>query len=98
MLLLTGNHFNEWAGFDCEWELYPSKQAQEDWITAYVSGLKEWRGREIPPSEVSGLMKEVELLQLASHLYWALWGVLQVRQARSPRCLLSGANGRDCSV
>ena len=43
--------------------------------------LKEWRGREIPPSEVSGLMKEVELLQLASHLYWALWGVLQVRQA-----------------
>ena len=22
-----------------------------------------------------------ELLQLASHLYWALWGVLQVRQA-----------------
>ena len=46
-----------------------------------MSGLKEWRGREIPPSEVSGLMKEVELLQLASHLYWALWGVLQVRQA-----------------
>ena len=62
---MAGNHFNEWAGFDCEWELYPSKQAQEDWITAYVSGLKEWRGREVPPSEVSGLMKEVELLQQA---------------------------------
>ena len=48
---MAGNHFNEWAGFDCEWELYPSKQAQEDWITAYVSGLKEWRGREVPPSD-----------------------------------------------
>eukprot|EP00842_Homolaphlyctis_polyrhiza_P001409 jgi/Hompol1/2269/HPOL_002874-RA len=31
------NHFCEWAGFDCDWKLYPTADRQYRWIEAYLS-------------------------------------------------------------
>lgn len=32
----AGNHFNEWAGFDCKWERYPSPEQQASFLRAYL--------------------------------------------------------------
>ncbi|EGF79672.1 hypothetical protein BATDEDRAFT_89060 [Batrachochytrium dendrobatidis JAM81] len=29
------NHFCEWAGFDCDWSLYPTEQQQKAWLSTY---------------------------------------------------------------
>ena len=31
-----GNHFNEYAGFECDYSKYPGVKAQKDWIRAYL--------------------------------------------------------------
>jgi hypothetical protein len=36
-LSCTGNHFNEWAGFDCQWGLYPSREQQRTFLHAYLT-------------------------------------------------------------
>jgi ethanolamine kinase len=32
-----GNHFNEFAGFECEYERYPTKQFQLQWFDWYLT-------------------------------------------------------------
>lgn len=45
------NHFNEWAGFDCEFEQCPSEQVKREWISAYLSKrcqLEKNKGNKSP--------------------------------------------------
>ena len=37
-----GNHFNEWAGFDCDYSRYPDPQQQERFFRSYLQGGEEW--------------------------------------------------------
>ena len=32
----AGNHFNEWAGFDCEWNKLPSLEQQRCFLRSYL--------------------------------------------------------------
>lgn len=34
-----GNHFCEFAGFDCDYSLYPSKKFQRQWLRNYLNAL-----------------------------------------------------------
>eukprot|EP01023_Acetabularia_acetabulum_P067043 TRINITY_DN9166_c0_g2_i3.p1 TRINITY_DN9166_c0_g2~~TRINITY_DN9166_c0_g2_i3.p1 ORF type:complete len:453 (+),score=23.57 TRINITY_DN9166_c0_g2_i3:138-1496(+) len=36
-----GNHFNEWAGFDCDFSLYPNKQQQINFLQHYFKNYTE---------------------------------------------------------
>jgi hypothetical protein len=37
-----------------------------------------WTGQEVTDREIESLMSEVEEYVLASHLHWALWGIMSV--------------------
>jgi len=69
-----GNHFCEWAGLKCEWEYYPSRKEQMNFIKAYLSGYK---GVPIDQEneEVEELFVEANQFALVSHLMWGLWGI-----------------------
>lgn len=69
-----GNHFNEFAGFECEYWRYPTKEFQLKWFDWY---LTEYNG--VPPTEEEKekLYKEVSAFSLASHYYWGLWAMIQ---------------------
>ncbi|KAI9261681.1 kinase-like domain-containing protein [Phascolomyces articulosus] len=71
-----GNHFNEFAGFECEYSRYPDKSFQMQWFEWY---LTEYNG--VPPThdELEHLFKEVEGFSLASHFYWGLWALIQAK-------------------
>lgn len=34
-----GNYFHEWAGFDCEWDKFPSEATQRSFIARYLAAL-----------------------------------------------------------
>jgi len=69
-----GNHFNEWAGFECDYSKYPSKAVQMVWIRHY---LKAFYNNEPSAIEVDQVYKEANKFALASHFYWGLWGLVQ---------------------
>ncbi|GBG74702.1 hypothetical protein CBR_g19107 [Chara braunii] len=69
-----GNHFNEYAGFDCDYTLYPSKEAQWFFIKHYLCPDSPEDAQE---SEIERLYVEANVFALASHIYWGVWALLQ---------------------
>lgn len=35
-----GNHFNEWAGFDCDYALYPDELQQRRFLRNYLTAVR----------------------------------------------------------
>ncbi|PIA42488.1 hypothetical protein AQUCO_02000145v1 [Aquilegia coerulea] len=69
------NHFNEYAGFDCDYSLYPDKEAQYHFFRHYLNPDEP---KEVPEEDLKNLYVETDLYKLASHLYWALWALIQL--------------------
>ncbi|XP_016534056.1 ethanolamine kinase 1 isoform X2 [Poecilia formosa] len=77
-----GNHFNEFAGVtDVDYSLYPSRELQRDWLTAYLESYKRSTGHNVTVSdeEVTKLYVQVCKFSLASNFFWGLWAILQSR-------------------
>ncbi|KAF8104523.1 hypothetical protein N665_0171s0029 [Sinapis alba] len=73
-----GNHFNEYAGYDCDYSLYPSKEEQYHFIKHYLQPDKP---DEVSIGEVESVFIETDAYKLASHLYWAIWAIIQARMS-----------------
>ncbi|KAL2249483.1 UNVERIFIED_CONTAM: putative ethanolamine kinase [Sesamum indicum] len=73
-----GNHFNEYAGYDCDYSLYPSKDEQYHFFRHY---LRPDRPHEVTDKELEALYAETNTYMLASHLYWALWALIQAKMS-----------------
>ncbi|KAF4366794.1 hypothetical protein CsatB_014268 [Cannabis sativa] len=71
-----GNHFNEYAGYECEYSLYPSKDEQYHFFRHY---LQPENPLEVSERDLDALYVETNTYMLASHLYWALWGIIQAK-------------------
>ncbi|XP_062199169.1 probable ethanolamine kinase [Phragmites australis] len=68
------NHFNEYTGFDCDYNLYPGKDAQYHFFRNY---LQADRSSEVQVQDLEALYVETNTFRLASHVYWALWALIQ---------------------
>lgn len=69
------NHFCEWAGFECDYSLYPNEEEQRAWLAEYIKS--HHCGSDPCSCSVDKLLKEVSVFALCSHLYWGLWGLVQ---------------------
>jgi ethanolamine kinase len=75
-----GNHFNEWAGFDCFYDQYPNDAQQRRFLGAYAKAAGLVRGEEGGSSRVvDALVQEANVFSLASHLYWGIWALIQAK-------------------
>ncbi|KAG9459663.1 hypothetical protein H6P81_004171 [Aristolochia fimbriata] len=70
------NHFNEYAGFDCDYTLYPAKEAQNHFFRHY---LNPDNPQEVSSEDLEVIYVETNTFALASHLYWALWALIQAK-------------------
>ncbi|CAN6456141.1 unnamed protein product [Victoria cruziana] len=70
------NHFNEYAGFDCDYNLYPEECSQYHFFRHYLSPDKP---DEASNEDLETLYVETSSYALASHLYWALWALIQAK-------------------
>lgn len=58
-------------------ECYPTAQQIDDFITVYLSRTND----EVPTlQEKQQLLNEIALFSLASHLFWAIWGIVNINQ------------------
>ncbi|CAA2998683.1 probable ethanolamine kinase [Olea europaea subsp. europaea] len=73
-----GNHFNEYAGYDCDYSLYPNKDEQYHFFRNY---LNHDQPHAVPDEDLEALYVETNAYMLASHLYWALWALIQAKMS-----------------
>lgn len=73
-----GNHFNEFAGYECDYSLYPSKDEQYHFFRHYLMPDKP---QEVSDKDLEALYIETNTYMLASHLFWALWGLIQAKMS-----------------
>ncbi|KAK1418502.1 hypothetical protein QVD17_27647 [Tagetes erecta] len=73
-----GNHFNEYAGLDCDYTLYPSKNEQYHFFRHYLNPEKP---NEVSDKDLEALYVESTCYMLVSHLYWALWALIQAKMS-----------------
>ncbi|XP_019155123.1 PREDICTED: probable ethanolamine kinase [Ipomoea nil] len=71
-----GNHFNEYAGYECDYSLYPTKTEQYHFFRYY---LKPHQPNEVSEEDLEALYVETNTYMLASHLCWGLWGLIQAK-------------------
>eukprot|EP00252_Welwitschia_mirabilis_P015034 TRINITY_DN33159_c0_g1_i1.p1 TRINITY_DN33159_c0_g1~~TRINITY_DN33159_c0_g1_i1.p1 ORF type:complete len:383 (-),score=73.11 TRINITY_DN33159_c0_g1_i1:144-1292(-) len=71
-----GNHFNEYAGFDCDFSLYPNKESQYHFFRHYLSPEHP---ELVSEDELQKLYVETNCYALASHLFWGLWAIVQAK-------------------
>ncbi|GAW81014.1 ethanolamine kinase [Plasmodium gonderi] len=63
------NHFNEYAGFNCDWDLTPSRDEEYHFIKHYLNTDDE--------NLINKLIQEIQPFYICSHIYWGLWSLLQ---------------------
>ncbi|KAL9223996.1 hypothetical protein vseg_000073 [Gypsophila vaccaria] len=73
-----GNHFNEYAGYDCDYSLYPSKEDQYHFFRHY---LLPDAPNEVAETELEALYVETNTFKLTSHMYWAIWALIQAKMS-----------------
>ncbi|XP_039127355.1 probable ethanolamine kinase isoform X2 [Dioscorea cayenensis subsp. rotundata] len=72
------NHFNEYAGYECDYGLYPDIDAQYNFFRHYLQPDKPY---EVPDEDLRVLYVETNTYRLASHIYWALWAIIQAKMS-----------------
>jgi len=70
-----GNHFCEFAGFDCNYSKYPEREFQLKWLSAYLKSAKG--GDEPSEEEIENLYLEVNKFAAAAHYFWTIWSLVQ---------------------
>ncbi|RKP07936.1 choline/ethanolamine kinase [Thamnocephalis sphaerospora] len=68
-----GNHFAEYAGFECNYDRYPDKAHQYEWLRHYLVAGNE----PVTDEALDAFYREVNQFALASHFYWGLWALVQ---------------------
>ncbi|KAL1289521.1 hypothetical protein AAHE18_20G065100 [Arachis hypogaea] len=74
-----GNHFAEYAGFDCDYTFYPNRNEQYHFFRHY---LQPERPNEVAREDLETLYVEANAYALASHIFWALWALIQSTKGR----------------
>lgn len=70
------NHFCEYAGFDCDYTLFPDSESfQRQWIKEYLTSFTG----QCTDKEIDQILKEVAIFTLVAHIFWCFWGLVQAQ-------------------
>lgn len=83
-----GNHFTEFTGIDeIDYARYPSEEFQYAWLRVYLAAYNEGDSSAaggvnvVTEKEVRRLYGQVNAFALASHFFWAVWGLIQAEHS-----------------
>lgn len=79
-----GNHFCEYAGFECDYTRYPEQQAAELFICHYLTAMGPSSSAHggsvgVEGKQLKRCLAEANVYALAAHQYWGTWSLLQAK-------------------
>ena len=72
------NHFNEWCGFDMNWDNFPNEETQRRFLKVYYEAFYDNKINEIDVGkEIDRAIEDIKWFDLASNYFWGTWGLIQ---------------------
>lgn len=76
------NYFCEFAGYECDYSLFPTIDFQKRWIRKYLSELSALQNvnqddEDVSDESVLKVLAEVRLFTMIAHLFWGTWALVQ---------------------
>lgn len=71
------NHFAEWGGYDCDYNMLPTKSTRRQFLEQYLSSYNINSTHPVPSSMLETLFKEVDRYRGMPGLYWGIWALIQ---------------------
>ena len=77
-----GNHFCEYAGFECDYDKYPTTDVAHTFLKSYLEAEAATQNLEnstVDDKAVAMAVAEANAYSLAAHQYWGTWALMQAR-------------------
>jgi ethanolamine kinase len=71
------NHFSEWTGYECDYNLIPTRPTRHAFLQEYLSAYYSQLGQPQPKSALQSLEKEVDRFRGMPGFYWGIWALIQ---------------------
>ncbi|KXG46845.1 Choline/ethanolamine kinase [Penicillium griseofulvum] len=75
------NHLAEWGGYDCDYNMMPTKSVRRQFLTEYTKSYCEQRGLDASSQGeiVDRLYEDVDRFRGIPGLYWGVWALIQAQ-------------------
>jgi len=73
------NHFAEWAGYDCDYSMVPTKSVRRGFLEEYIASYSKYSNLKFDVSTVDSLYREIDRWRGIPGLYWGIWSLIQAR-------------------
>jgi ethanolamine kinase len=76
----VANHFAEWAGYECDHSVLPTRPQRKAFIHEYVAAYFKLRGETADlEEEERKLVEEVDIYRGVPGFYWGIWALIQAQ-------------------
>jgi ethanolamine kinase len=71
------NHFAEWGGYDCDYNMLPHKPVRRQFLQDYLESFSAHSDRPLPNDMLDILYDEVDRYRGMPGFYWGVWALIQ---------------------
>jgi ethanolamine kinase len=71
------NHFAEWGGYDCDYNMLPTKSIRRKFLKEYLLSFASHTGQTVNAALVNKLAEDVDRYRGMPGLYWGIWSLIQ---------------------
>nr|KMM68031.1 ethanolamine kinase 1 [Coccidioides posadasii RMSCC 3488] len=72
------NHFAEWGGYDCDYNMMPTRSVRRGFLTEYVQSYSKYADLGQTQEEaVEKLFQDVDRFRGIPGFYWGVWALIQ---------------------
>lgn len=71
------NHFAEWGGYDCDYNMLPTKSVRRQFLQDYLDSFKAHSDNPVSENMLEFLCAEVDRYRGMPGFYWGVWALIQ---------------------
>lgn len=71
------NHFAEWGGYDCDYNMLPTKSVRRQFLSDYLESFKAHSDHAVRDDMLDILYDEVDRYRGMPGFYWGVWALIQ---------------------
>lgn len=71
------NHFAEWGGFDCDYNMLPTKSTRRAFLEEYLASYNSHVTGDASKIDLDELCTAIDQYRGIPGLYWGIWALIQ---------------------
>jgi ethanolamine kinase len=73
------NHFAEWGGFDCDYNVLPTRHVRRSFLREYLHSFSAHANNTYKESDLDDLFAQVDHFRGVPGFYWGIWALIQAQ-------------------